>query len=295
MRLSLGPILYYWQPEAVRRFYQEMADAPVDIVYLGETVCAKRRGLRLEDWLQIGEELAATGKEVVLSTLALLEAESDLSTLRSIIENGRFTVEANDMSAVNMLTGRGPFVSGAHVNVYNEKTLGLLADLGATRWVAPSELDRDTLAAVQAQRPAGMETEVFAFGRLPLAFSARCFTARAYDLPKDDCQFRCLDHPEGMLVRTQEDAAFLTLNGIQTQSAGTQNLIGALPDLQEIGVDVLRLSPQLTGMAQVVQNFRDVLEGRVEPAAGQEALTPLVRSGACNGYWRAQPGMNWVE
>jgi collagenase-like PrtC family protease len=47
-----------------------------------------------------------------------------------------------------------------------------------------------------------METELFGYGRLPLAFSARCFTARHYNLQKDDCQFRCLDHPDGLVWRS---------------------------------------------------------------------------------------------
>jgi hypothetical protein len=53
----------------------------------------------------------------------------------------------------------------------------------------------------QAARPAGMETEVFAYGRLPLAFSARCFTARHFNLQKDDCQFKCIEFPDGLLIR----------------------------------------------------------------------------------------------
>ena len=61
MRLSLGPILYYWDREAVLDFYARVADAPVDIVYLGEVVCAKRRALRGEDWLRIAEELESAG------------------------------------------------------------------------------------------------------------------------------------------------------------------------------------------------------------------------------------------
>jgi collagenase-like PrtC family protease len=43
-----------------------------------------------------------------------------------------------------------------------------------------------------------METEVFAYGRLPLAFSARCFTARHFNLQKDTCEFRCLEFADGM-------------------------------------------------------------------------------------------------
>ena len=41
-RLSLGPISYYWPKHQVEAFYRMVADSPVDIVYLGETICPKR-------------------------------------------------------------------------------------------------------------------------------------------------------------------------------------------------------------------------------------------------------------
>ena len=47
MRISLGPIPYFWERERVFDFYAHALEAPVDIVYLGETVCSKRRALRL--------------------------------------------------------------------------------------------------------------------------------------------------------------------------------------------------------------------------------------------------------
>jgi collagenase-like PrtC family protease len=62
-------------------------------------------------------------------------------------------------------------------------------------------------------------------------------------LPKDDCQYRCLDYPEGLTVSTREGQAFLALNGIQTQSAQTCNLLPELEELRELKVDVLRISP----------------------------------------------------
>src|SRR5674476_1389015 len=173
VKLALGPILYYWQRDALFEFYERIEAAPVDIVYLGETVCSKRHNFRLEDWLEVAKNLAASGKQVVLSTQALIESESDLKTLRRLAENGSYTVEANDMAAVRLLSGK-QFVDGPHINTYNPQTLTVLAG-----------------------KPQGMETEVFAYGRLPLAVSARCFTARHYSLPKDDCQFRCLDHACG--------------------------------------------------------------------------------------------------
>ena len=36
MKLSLGPILFFWQKEALLEFYAAMLDTPVDTIYLGE-------------------------------------------------------------------------------------------------------------------------------------------------------------------------------------------------------------------------------------------------------------------
>lgn len=295
MKLALGPLLYYWSRDEVMNFYRAARDWPVDIVYLGEVVCSKRRGMRLEDWLQLAEELTAAGKEVVLSTLALIEAESELLTMRRLIDNGKFTVEANDMGAVRLAANKLPFVAGPHLNAYNCETLGLFHELGAKRWVMPVELSRDTLAAIQACRPAGLETEVFAFGRMPLAFSARCFTARHFNLPKDDCQLRCGDFAEGLVLNSQEGEPFLAMNGIQTMSAATCNLIGVVPELEQLGVEVLRLSPQARQMDQVVVVFRGVVDGTLTPEEGVAAVQGVLRGGACNGYWYGSAGLAWLE
>ncbi|MHB8668920.1 MAG: ubiquinone anaerobic biosynthesis protein UbiV [Burkholderiales bacterium] len=301
MKLSLGPIQYFWDRERVFDFYRRVAEAPVDIVYLGETVCSKRRALRLPDWLDIAGRLAAAGKEAVLSTLTLIEAESEAGYLRTIAENGRYAVEANDMAAVAMLEGAAPdsapggFVIGPHINVYNARALALMARAGARRWVMPLELDRDTLAALQFTRPAGLETEVFVFGRLPLSFSARCFTARAHNLPKDECGFRCADYPDGMPLRTREGRSFLNLNGIQVQSGETCNLVHEIGALRALAVDVLRLSPQADGMFEIIDAFRGVMDGRLESTAAAGLLAPFLPSGACDGYWHAGPGMDRVR
>jgi collagenase-like PrtC family protease len=293
MKLSLGPLLYLWSRDAVFDFYSAVADWPLDGVYLGETVCSKRRALRLADWLEIAERLNDAGKQVVLSSLALLEAESELLTLQRIADNGCFWVEANDMGAVQLLAGRVPFVAGPHINSYNAATLELLADLGARRWVLPVELSRVTLAQLQQARPAGLETEVFAFGRLPLAFSARCFTARAHNLPKDDCQLRCGDYSEGMAMNTREGEHLFTLNGIQVQSGGTCNLLGAVNELLALNVDVLRLSPQASGMQEIVALFRAAVDGQMAVPEAEQLSAAYLGQGVCNGYWYGEPGMLW--
>jgi collagenase-like PrtC family protease len=290
-RLALGPVLYYWPEETLRAFYDEVADSPVDIVCLGETVCSKRRSLDLEQWLEIAERLVASGKEVVLSTLSLVEAESELRTLRRICTNERFLVEANDMSAVALLADRVPFCTGPTVNLYNARAVEVLARRGLRRFVLPVELSRGTYSALRSQCPPEVQIEVWAYGRLPLALSARCFTARAYNLPKDDCQFRCLDHPDGLPARTQEDAPFLTLNGIQTQSAQTHSLLGELDDVVALGVEILRLSPQSAQMTRVIGAFDDVRHGRTTAAEAGRRIAPVVPGGICDGYWRGEAGI----
>ena len=301
MKLALGPLHYYWTHETVRQFYRDMADTSVDIVYLGETVCSRRHELRLADWLDIAHQLKQAGKEVILSSQVLLESESDLKTLRQIISHANdFTIEANDMGAVHLLSGKALFVAGPHLNLFNAHSLRLMASLGAKRWVTPLEMSGAQLAALQSHRPANMETEIFAWGRLPLAWSARCFTARAHNLPKDDCQFRCLDYPQGLLMNTREDKAFLVLNGIQTQSAHTHNLLPELDALYACQVDILRISPQPEHTRDIVALFRNAIDTTENPACRQQtpeavntlqALAAFAPQGLCNGYWYGQPGM----
>ena len=62
------------------------------------------------------------------------------------------------------------FVAGPHLNLFNADALEWMASLGATRWVMPLEMTREQLATVLQGKPEGLQTEVFAFGRLPLAF-----------------------------------------------------------------------------------------------------------------------------
>jgi len=295
MKISLGPLLYYWPREKLQAYYEEIAATPVDIVYLGETVCSRRHVMRLPDWLEVAKMLAAAGKQVVLSSQALIESESDLKSMRRITENGDFAVEANDMGAVHRLEGRVPFIAGPYLNIYNPQTLNLIAALGAIRWVIPVEMSLQSLQQLQHARPEGIETEIFSYGRLPLAFSSRCFTARFHNLPKDDCRFLCANDPDGKTMRTREGKPFLVINGTQTQSALVYNLIGDMDSMKNAGVDVVRISPQSDHSAAIIRLFRDCLDQRVSREHAVQQITDMISQETCNGYWHGRPGMEQIS
>jgi collagenase-like PrtC family protease len=294
MQLSLGPISYFWPREQVIDFYARAAESPAEIIYVGEIVCSKRRLLSPADYLAIAGELREAGKEVVLSSMTLLEAASELSSLKQLCRNRDFKIEANDISAVQLLASAGlEFVTGPNINIYNHRSLKLMVSMGMKRWVLPVELGLDTLRDLQVHRPGGVETEVFAFGRLPLAWSARCYTARSLNLPKDDCQFKCIDYPDGRLLKTREDQEFLALNGIQTQSALTHHVLDQVPELAGAGTEILRISPQSEHTFRVLELFETALSNG-DPKGLQQELETLLPVGACNGYLSGMAGMDHV-
>jgi collagenase-like PrtC family protease len=289
--LSVGPVLTYWPRRTLIEFYARVADSPVRSVTLGEVVCSRRHEMRLDDWLALAGDLAAAGKEVVFATQALTESEAELRTMRRIVEQDRFLVEANDAAALHRLAGRS-FVIGPHINVYSGAALDELAAVGATRWVPPVELPVDAIAA--ASRGRAVDAEVFAFGRLPLALSARCFTARHYGLNRDECGFRCLEHPDGMLLKTQEGEPFLALNGLQTQSAGVQCLLRWRGALIDAGVRRLRLSPIAQHFERVIEVFHRVFNEGADTTAGIETLIAAGLPGApVDGYAHRHAGREW--
>ena len=292
-KLTLGPVLFNWAPDKWRDFYLRIADeAPVDAVCVGEVVCAKRISLHEPVLAGVVERLQAAGKEVVLSTLALIMDENEMDRVRAVAA-ADFLVEANDIAAAALLGGR-PHAIGPFVNVYNEGTLGYLARRGAVRVALPVELDAVAIAALTGA--VDVELEVQAFGRLPLALSARCYHARAHGLHKDGCQYVCGEDADGMELRTLDGDPFLAVNGTQTLSYAYGNLVGELAALQSIGVRRFRLSPQDIDMVAVARVFRDVLDGRQAPPAALQALGVLAGGKPfSNGFHHGAAGAELVS
>lgn len=293
MKISLGPLLYFWPKGDVETLYQQVAESDANIIYLGETVCSKRRELKLGDWLEIATALRQHGKEVVLSTLALIQAPSELNEVKRWLDNGELQIEANDMGAIQLAHEAGlPFICGPAINCYNADVIALLLQRGMTRWVMPVELSRDWLQKVLQECAARglrdrFEVELFAYGQLPLAYSARCFTARAENRPKDQCELACLAYPSGRVAESQEGQAVFVLNGIQTQSGYCYNLLNDIDSMHGL-VDIIRLSPQGADFPAWIQRFH-------QAATTGQAPRYTAASRECNGYWHRIAGMLQAE
>ena len=287
MKFSLGPVQYFWPKAQMQQFYQQAADSSIDIVYLGETVCSKRRELKLADYMELAHMLREAGKQVCLSTMTLLEAPSELRELRKYVENGEFLIEANDVGAISLLQEQSlPFVAGAAINCYNQHTLRRLVGMGMNRWVMPVELSQQWLSSILQQSVITdirdcFTTEVFSFGHLPLAWSGRCFTARSENRSKDQCELCCIKYPQGRKVNSQDGSQIFILNGIQTQSGHRYNLINQLQTMQGL-VDIVRLSPEVEGTFSWLDKFKANINGQAPQ---------VLAATDSNGYWLQLAGM----
>jgi collagenase-like PrtC family protease len=295
VQLTLGPVLFNWAPDIWRDFYFRIADeAPVDNVIVGEVVCSKRTPFFQNDMPAVIERLAAAGKTVLLTSLALITLERERRQMAELAGTEGLMAEANDISCLPYLAGR-PHAIGPFVNVYNEAAAAYFAGRGARRICLPPELPLTSVAAIAAALPE-VTIEAFAFGRVPLAIAARCYHARLHKLTKDSCRFVCAEDPDGLDVETLDGEKFLAVNGVQTMSYACANLIGEAADLASAGVGALRLSPQNCDMAAVAAVFRDSLGGRIEIEAAHRRLAELAPNMPfANGFIHGAPGANLLS
>lgn len=292
LKLTLGPVLFNWPTDRWCDFYARIADeAPVDRVCVGEVVCSKREPFRSEAITGVIERLERAGKEVVHATLALPTTPREVAVIREIAESG-LMIEANDIATVQFLAGR-PHVTGPFLNIYNEEALALHVALGATCVCLPPELPADAIRRLAAGNGA---VEVFAFGRAPLALSARCYHARAHGLPKDACRFVCERELDGLDVSTIDGRPFLAVNGVQTLGHVVTTATAQIAELRAAGVVSLRLSPHSCDMVKVAGVFRDLADARIDAEEATAALAGLDLPGPLSdGYLRGHPGASLRE
>lgn len=294
MKLTLGPVLFNWPSAQWRDFYARIADeAPIDRVVVGEVVCSKRTPFRIDELADVLERLTLAGKEVVIATLALPTLKRELREIADAAA-ADVLIEVNDVAALAAVAGCEHLI-GPFINVYNEDTLRELGALGASTICLPPELPQASIATLAASRGA-VELEVLAFGRAPLAVSARCYHARAHGLTKDSCRFICEQDPDGLDVSTLDGQRFLAINGIQTLASGVTVLAGEVADLAAAGVTRLRLSPQTCDMVAVAGAYRALIDGRIGSDELFHRIGGLSLPGAVvNGYLHGRPGAVLVE
>ncbi|MCC6202318.1 MAG: U32 family peptidase [Gammaproteobacteria bacterium] len=296
-KLTIGPNLFHWPAEEKRDFYFQIADeAPVDTVYVGEVVCAKRTPYFEPYYDEVAERLKRGGKEVIFSTLAEVMIRRDSASVAALCALPDAMIEANDASALWYLSGR-PHAIGALMNVYGEDTLSFLAGKGARNFALPAEISAATIRALAAKGgELGVGIEVTVYGRVSLALSSRCYHARAHRRTKDDCGYVCELDRDGLELRTLQGKPFLAVNGIQTLSHGCTNLLREIPELRAMGVTGYRLSPHSKDMVAIARLFRAVLDDALSPLDAAPRLAALGPSMPfVNGFYHHVEGYRWVE
>jgi len=291
-KLTLGPIAYHWSADKRRDFYARIADeAPVDEVYLGEVICSKRAPFHEADLPETIERLERAGKTVIVSTLAEVMLKRERKATQDIAAMDSPEIEVNNAAGL-FARGKRAHRIGPFMNAYNEATIAWMAGQGATHVCLPAELPGAAIAvAAQAARDLGLGVEVQVFGRASLAVSARCYHARAHGRTKDNCQFVCEDDPDGMPLRTRDDAPILRVNGIQTQSESYVDLLPEVARLTADGVTHLRVMPQDVDMVGVAGLFRSVLDGRRDAEGADADLRVLCgETGFSNGFYHGIAG-----
>ena len=296
--LVMGPLLFNWKLADWRDFYARVADEiDVDRVHLGEVVCSKREPFHAPALPETIERLTRAGKTVVLDTLALVTLKRERQLVADLAAIEGVEIEINDPTPLATLAPGRRFAVSPLVNVYDEGTLGWLAGRGAWSVCLPFELPIASIELLAGEgRRLGIETQVFAFGRVPLAISGRCYHARIHGLAKDSCQFVCDKDRDGLEVDTLDGEGFLAINGVQTLS---QDCVAVLDEVERLvagGVSAFRLSPQACDMGAVTTIFRERLAGTVDAEEararlGAVGLVPPLGRPMMTGAWPATAGM----
>ena len=294
MDLTIGANQFFWPAERWTALYDELADAPVDRVVLGEMVCSKRLPFYQDRLLDAATTLLDAGKEIALTSLALVTLKRERKLTAELVEMG-LEIEVNDLTTLAYLPEVATFSVGPLVNVYNETTVAWLASKGAKRICLPPELPLESVKILaQAGADLGVAIEVWGHGRVPLAISGRCYHARLHGRTKDNCQFACEDDPDGLEVRTLDDEPFLAMNGVQTLSDTYACAVHQIDALRDVGVAALRLSPQFTGFVALCGLYRKRLDGELTNAALVDAITKRdCSTRLSDGFLLGNAGVAW--
>jgi collagenase-like PrtC family protease len=186
--------------------------------------------------------------------------------------------------------------AGPHIKTYNDKDAEFLKDAGIKGLCFPVELPRDSIKNILGKN--NLEGEIFAHGKAPLAFSWRCYTERAYNLTKEKCQHHCIEHPEGMELRTSEkpegDPVF-TISGTSILSGKVLSLIEFTEDLNSIGITSLRISPQYKDTEKIISIFKRTIDKELTQYESAKEISTLTGGAFTNGYYQGKAGKDFLK
>ncbi len=290
MKLSVGPAPGHWDARTLRSLYRDLAQGPVDYVYVGETVCPGRWDLSRDVLGTVCGELTHMGKAVYASSL-ILAREEEQRRLFEDFARGIGRVEINSFAFLKF-AGSCPSVAGAFLNIYNSAAARLFSQYGVERIVLPYELGLEAISSIA--RGAGVAIEVVIHGHLPVGISSTCLTMRS--LGRDGgnngrCGAVCRDYPEGMVLEAGDQPLY-RIEGPQTLSAATYCLVEYLPQLEKAGVHTVRILPQWSHTDRIVHIYRDVLDRRRGARDAREELKELSPGALCNGWFLGKAG--WI-
>ena len=291
MKLSLGPIPFLWEQNRIISFYKEIADTSVSVVYVGEVVCSKRAILGIDMLKTICNMLTDAGKEVVISTFGLMTNHEELEFTETLCTLS-VPIEVNNIGVLNFCEGKKT-IAGPHLAIYNAPTAVYFSTIGVKRIVLMPELSSDAIRSVSSAVPA-VEKEIIAFGNLPLAFSWRCYTARALGMSKANCAISCIKYPEGMPLETMDRMPVFNINGTQIVSAQKVCMIEEIVQLSDMGIGLLRIMPHPTATTEIIDIFNSVTGGGLSPSEAVNGLRKFAPEGISNGWFYGKPGWEYV-
>jgi len=289
MKITVGPIPYLWEKDKVLEFYKELGAAPVAAVYIGEVACSKRR-YDIEFLKEIASILSKAGKEVILTTFAIITDPQELDFLQELCKLP-FPVEANNVGIFNMK--KGDIIAGPHIPVYNRVTSRYLARMGIKRLVFMPELSNNAIAQISSSLH--IEKEIIGFGNLPVASSWRCYTARTFGLSRSNCAITCKRFPEGLGLDTMDGKPLFNINGTQLMSLKKVCLLGELEKIKEMGIEYIRIIPQMYNTLEIIEIFHEALQGRISLKKGLDLLKAYSPDGISNGWFYGQSGWKYIS
>lgn len=294
MEISLAPAPITWGKKQIKEFYKKVALMPVDIAYIGETVCSKRSSFSIDDLKEITLILKENNKKVFISTLGLLTTTKEFEQVRKLfsIADG---IEVNSLGVLSLLSEKTPgqeFVVGPFLNVYNKNSARAFLSLGASKIVLPAELSFKNISDIVSMTK---ELEISVWGNITCAISWRCYSARSFDLERKNCKMKCMEYPDGILLKNVDDKDIFLIDGTRVLAARDYCLIEQLDELKSIGIKNIRINPSRKHTAEIVNIFKQAVNGEMPLKEASSELKKYSTYGLSNGWFYSKAGIDYVD